>query len=118
MTLRCNTVSYFEVLPLIEVKLSDSYTVSDKSYVGEHFHSSLHNVGKIIVVLLLTKTEITFYVHTGTQNCTYKISCENFFVVCRKSTKTMKIFFHITFTIYDSYCKKLHMYTFMCRIKW
>ena len=78
MTLRCKTVSYFEVLPLIDVKPSDSYTVSDKSYVGEHFHSSLHNVGEIIVVLLLTKTETTFCVHTGTQNSTYKISCEKF----------------------------------------
>ena len=60
MTLRCNTISYFEVFPLIDVKPSDSYTVSDKRYVGEHFHSSLHNAGRTIVVLLLTKTETTF----------------------------------------------------------
>ena len=71
MTLRCNTVSYFEVLPSIDVKPSNSYTVSDKSYVGEHFYSSLHNVGKIIVVLLLTKQKQLFCVHTGTQNSTY-----------------------------------------------
>ena len=49
-------------------------TVNDKSYIEKSFvvYYILHNVGKILVVLLLTRTNVNFCIYIGAQNGTYK----------------------------------------------
>ena len=52
------------------------------------------------MVLLFTKTKTTFYIYTGTQNGTIKLVGKTF-VVCRKSVKTIHVFFHLAFIVYS-----------------
>ena len=68
------------------------YNVNDKSCIEKSFvvYCILHNVGKIFVVLLLTRTNMNFCIYIGTQNGTNKTT-----ISWRNLTKTAKSFSHI-----------------------